>query len=402
MKKKIVITGMGVVTPIGNNVEAFRESLNSRVCGISNIEKIDTADLQIHRAGEVKNFNVKEFMPTKLAMDLEPFMQYAYVAALEAVRDSGIETHSDRLGIVMGSALSGIAQIGETEKQYIEKGRTAGPKFLLKAMGNSASAQFAIQHGITGPGLTVSTACSTGGDAILIARMLIESGMADAMLVMAGEACVCPSLIQSLTRLGALSKTGESLPFNTERNGFVLGEGGGAIVIETEESALARGARVYAELSGCANNNDAFNPVQPNPEGTGAAKCMSLAIEDAGIDPSDIGYINAHGTATHAGDLAECAAIRRVFGENTPLVSSTKSATGHMMGAGGVTEVIACVLAINDHRLPVTLNLTSIDPECNVALVTEANCETEVRYAMSNAMGFGGQNSCVIVGRYNA
>jgi len=402
MNKRIVITGMGAVTPIGIGVDAFRKAIRDDVCGIDEISKIDTTELQVHRAGEIRNFQAKEYMATKLAMDLEPFMQYAYVAALEAVKDSGIETHSDRLGIVMGTALSGMTQISDTQTQWIEKQRPAGPKYLLKAMGNSAAAQFAIQHGVKGPSLTVSTACSSGGDAIFIGRMLIETGMADAVLVMGGEAAICPSLIQSLTRTGALSKTGESLPFNKNRNGFVLGEGGGAVILESEESAKARGARVHAQLLGCANNNDAFNPVSPNPDGSGAAACMTAALQDAGIAPEAVGYINAHGTATHAGDVAECTAIRRVFGDHPVLVSSTKGATGHMLGAGGINEVIACVCAIEDGCVPATLNLTEIDPECNVTLVTEANRNTAVSVAMSNAMGFGGQNSSVIVGKYEA
>ena len=397
MRDKIYITGMGAVTPVGIGADSFWKGIVSGKSGIGEITKLDTSALPIHRAGEVRDFNPKEHLPMRLVMDLEPYMQYAYVAAREAVEQSGLDTRSNRVGIVMGTALSGIKLIGETGGDWVKDGKSAGPKFLVKAMGNIAPAQFAINHGIKGPSMTVSTACSSGGDAIMLASMLICSGEADAVVVMAGEAAVSPALIQSLTKTGALSKTGECRPFDEERNGFVMGEGGAAAVLERADYAAARGAEPLAELLGCGNNTDAFNPVSPDPEGTGAAACMKRALENAGLQPEDIGYINAHGTATAAGDLAEALAIRRVFGDMAVPVSSTKGATGHMMGAGGIAEVIACVQAVRSGVLPP--NTGGSQPEELGLHIVMASRKKEINAAMSNAMGFGGQNSCVIVGK---
>ena len=267
-------------------------------------------------------------------------------------------------------------------------------------MGNLAACQFSIMHQITGPSLTVSTACSSGGDAITMGTMLLRSGMADAVVVMAGEAAICPAFLQSLDKVGALSATGESRPFDVTRNGFVTGEGGGALILETESAANVRGAKPLARLLGAANNTDAYHPVSPAPNGAGAAACIRLALADAGLTPEGIDYLNAHGTATVKGDIAEACAIRAVFGDLPVTVSSTKGATGHMMGAGGLTEVITCVQAIRTGLLPPSLGLTEQDPECPLHLTGPTAVQQPVHAAISNAMGFGGQNSCIVVGRY--
>lgn len=399
MSKQIVITGMGAVTPIGVGVDAYWDNLIAGACGIGEITKLDTAELPIHRAAEVREFKPKEHLSTRLAMDLEPFMQYAYVSAQQAIDQSGLDTHSHRVGVVMGTALGGITLIGDTQAQYATDHKQAGPKFLTKAMGNIAAAQLAIHFGIQGPSMTVSTACSSGGDAITLAALLLRAGAADAVVVLAGEAAICPSLIQSLCKTGALSKTGESLPFDKDRNGFVMGEGGGALVLESAEHAQGRGAAVLARLLGCANNTDAFNPVSPDPEGAGAAACMQLALADAGLAPEQVDYLNAHGTATAMGDTAETCAIHKVFGTHPVQVSSTKGSTGHMMGAGGITEVIACVKAVQTGVLPPNTGLKCQDEACDLHLVTPDNNRRPIQVALSNAMGFGGQNSCVIVGK---
>ncbi len=398
-KTRIFITGMGAVTPVGIGVPAYWQGINEGKCGIVEKETIGSFTQPGLRMALVDGFDPKAYLSTKLTLDLEPYMQYAYVAAEEAVQQSGLDTDSDRIGIVMGTALAGIVMIGETNAQLAVNGKQAGPKFLTKAMGNIAAAQFSINHKIKGPSLTVTTACSSGGDATTIGSMLIRSGMADAVVVMAGEAAVCPPLVQSLIKTGALSKTGESYPFDSRRNGFVLGEGGGALVLESEEHMKKRGGQPVAELLGCANNTDAFNPVSPDPSGAGAAAVMRLAMADANLSPNDIGYINAHGTATHLGDITETKAIHQVFGDHNVLVSSTKGATGHMMGAGGITEVIACVQAVNTGLLPENAGYEQPDPECDLNIVTKENRQTEIKAAMSNAFGFGGQNSCIIVGR---
>ena len=397
--KRIFITGMGAVTPVGIGMQAYTENILSGACGIGELPGYEGLGLPVTRAAVIRDFNPRNYLPMRLVQDLAPFMQYAYISAEEAVRQSGIETGNSRTGIVMGSALNGINVIDEIGAQFALKGRQAGPKFLTRAMGNIAAAQFSINHGITGPSMTVSTACSSGGDAVTTAAMMIRSGMADAVVVLAGEAAICPTLIQSLTKTGALSRTGESRPFDQGRNGFVLGEGGGALVLESEDSVRSRGAVPAAELLGCANNTDAFNPVSPDPEGRGAAECMRLALASAGLGPEKIDYINAHGTATVMGDIAETKAIHAVFGKRPVPVSSTKGATGHMMGAGGITEIIACTAAIQTGMLPPNLGYSQPDPECGLCIAAENGIRHKTDIAMSNAFGFGGQNSCVIVGR---
>ena len=398
MREPIVITGMGAVTPIGVGVSTYWENLLSGVCGIGKITQIDTADQPIHRAAEVHDFHPKDFMPTRLALDLEPYQQYAYAAAAEAFAQSGL-TGSARIGLVMGTALAGMNAITRTQTR-LARGKSADPKLLTRCMGNLAASHFAIEHHITGPSLTVSTACSSGGDAITVAQLLLRSGMADAVVVLAGEASLCPAFLQSLDKIGALSPTGESRPFDVARNGFVAGEGGGALILETGSSAKARGASILASLLGAANNTDACHPTSPAPDGAGAAACIRLALADAGLAPEQIGYLNAHGTATHKGDIAEACAIRAVFRDYPLITSSTKGATGHMMGAGGLTEVITCVQAIRTGLLPPSLGLTEQDPECPLHLTSPTAVHQAVNAAISNAMGFGGQNSCIVVGRY--
>ena len=398
-ERNIVITGTGAVTPLGTGTAAFWEGLVSGRCGIGEIERFDASALPIRWAGEVRDFNPKDYMPNPLVLDTAPFARYAIAAAVMAVEESGLDTDSDRVGVVMGTALHGMDYLAHAQQLQDETGKGGDPKLMTKYMGNMAAAQFAIRRGIRGPSLTVGTACSSGGDAVTMAALLLKSGMADAVVVMAGEGAICPQAILSLHKTGALSPLGESRPFSADRSGFVLGEGGGALVLETEAHALARGACLRARLLGWGNNNDAYHPVSPRPDGTQAAACMGLALKEARLLPSDIGYINAHGTATPKGDTAEACAIRAVFGDDCPPVSSTKGATGHMMGAGGITELIACVKALETGLLPPNLGFTRRDEDCALPLVTETGVRAELKAAMSNAFGFGGQNSSLIVGR---
>lgn len=400
MGKRIVITGMGAVTPVGIGTDNYWDGILSGKCAIGAIESIDTSELPVKYAAEVRDFVPKEHLNPRLRTDLDRFMQYAYVSAQEAVTDSRLDTDSRRVGIVMGTALAGLTLMGKTQEELALAHKPIGPRVLSKTMGNIVASQFAIGHKIKGPSLTVSTACSSGGDAMTVASMLINAGKADAVVVMGGESAINPVLIHSLCKAGALSKTGRSLPFNKNRDGFVIGEGGGALILETEEHALGRGAEIYAELLGCANNNDAYHTVSPEPNGAGAAECMRMALEDAGLSPEDIDYINAHGTATQAGDIAETNAIKDVFGVRPVYVSSTKGATGHMMGAGGITETIACIKAITEGMIPPTVNLDEKDEECSINVVANVPLAAQINTAMSNALGFGGQNSCIIVGRY--
>lgn len=402
MPSKIVITGMGAVTPVGIGVDSYWDALLRGECGISEIEAAEERKLLVSRAAQVKNFNPRDYLNVRLAADLEPFMQYAYVAAEQALEDSGMDARSWRTGVVMGTALAGLEFAGQTQQDFAVDGRQVSPRFLSKYMGNIAAAQFAISHGIKGPSLTVSTACSSGGDALVTASMLLRSGEADAVVVMAGESAISPLVINGLCKAGALSKTGQSLPFDARRNGFVVGEGGGALVLETHRHAKRRGARIHAVLAACANNTDAYHTVTPEPGGAGAAVCMRLAISRAELEPKDIGYVNAHGTATAAGDVAETHAIHSVFRQYDVPVSSTKGATGHLMGAGGITEVIACIRAIQTGTLPFNTGYEQPDNQCDLNIIAERPMKRDIRWAMSNSLGFGGQNSCVVVGRYDA
>ena len=404
--KKLVITGMGAVTPIGIGVEEYWQNLLAGKTGIDLIEDSEFEEVPIRFAGQVKNFNPKDYMPGKLAGQLDRFMQLAYVAAGEAISQCGGLGDPYRTGITVGTALNGFGTITETEKTYVEaKIKKVGPRFLPKALGNVCASQLAIAHDIHGPSMTLNTACASGGDAITLAATLIQAGMADVMVAVGAESALKPLLFQSLASAQALSPNNDNpqqacRPFDADRDGFVSGEGAGAIVIETEEHARARGAKVHAYLAGWGNNTDAYHPVTPRPDGEGEILCMQQAIEIAGIKPEEIGYINAHGTATIKGDICETKAVKKVFGEDTDvLVNSTKAATGHMMGAGGVTEVITCIKAMNEGIVPGTLNLDNKDPECDLNYVAENTEAADLKYAMSNAFGFGGQNSSIIVGK---
>lgn len=401
MAAKIVVTGMGAVTPLGIGVENYWDALLRGECGIGEIDAAQERKMLISRAAQVKNFNPRDYLNVRLAADLDLFMQYAYVAAEQALADSGMDARSWRTGVVMGTALAGLEFAGQTQQALAQSGKPVSPRFLSKYMGNIAAAQFAIDHGIKGPSMTVGTACSSGGDAIVLASMLLRTGDADSVVVMAGESPISPLVINGLCKAGALSKTGESRPFDAGRNGFVVGEGGGALVLETERHATRRGARIHAVLGGCANNTDAYHTVTPEPAGAGAAVCMGLALSRAELEPKDIGYLNAHGTATAAGDVAETHAIHRVFRQYEVPVSSTKGATGHLMGAGGITEAIACIKAIQTGILPFNTGFEQPDRECDLNIIAEKPLERNISWAMSNSLGFGGQNSCVIFGRYD-
>lgn len=405
---KLVITGMGAVTPIGVGVPAYWQALTAGMCGIGRITRFDASDLPVQIAAELKDFDPAAYMPKTLARTMDPFMQYAFVAAEEALGDSGLDIAADpdRVGIVMGTAMDGVTTVAGTQAAY-DAGKRVGPRFVPMTIGNIAAAQISIAHGITGPSMTLNTACSAGGDAIMTAAMLLRTGEADAVLAVGGESILCPIVVAGLSQAHALSRRNDDpeqacRPFDADRDGFVIGEGGGALILETEEHARARGAHIYAELAGYANTSDAHHVTAPHPEGAGAAACMRRALKRAGLTPSEIGYINAHGTSTGLGDIAETQAVKAVFGgrESAPPVSSTKSMTGHLMGAGGITESIACILAIRDGILPPTLHLAHPDPACDLDYIPNEARKTRITAAMSNSLGFGGQNSSLIFTQY--
>lgn len=406
-RTRVVITGMGAITPIGTNVNSYWTNLIQGKCGIGRLRHVDVSQLPIQIGGEVWDFDPAQFIPKLQVNKMARFSQFAYAAASEALTDSSLTIDPYRTGLVMGTAMNGVAEICDTQAEYSKTAKKVSPRFVPKVLGNMAACQIAMAHNIQGPSFTLNTACSSGIDAITLAVMLLRAGNADTILAIGGESIACAPVISSLATSNALSRNNGDpqhacCPFDRKRDGFVMGEGGGALVLETEAHALARGAHIYGEILGCANNNDAYHVTSPRPHGEGGAHCMALALADAGIAPEQVGYINAHGTSTPVGDVLECDAIRTVFGSYaTQLpISSTKGATGHLMGAGGITEVIACVLGIRDGILPPTLNVTDPDPACGLDCVPLQAREKQFDIAMSNAFGFGGQNASVVLGRY--
>ncbi len=413
MKERLVITGMGAVTPIGIGVETYWNGLIGGKCGVERITRFDPKESPVKIAAQVKNFNPDDFMTKKQSREMDLFMQYGYAAGEEALADGGIKEDTipaDRMGVVVGTAMAGVSIIAETQDGLSTgEHKKVSPRFVPKFIGNIAAAQIAIAKGYRGPSLTVSTACSSGADAISTAAMLLLAGEADAILVVGAEASLCPVVVAGLASAHALSTNNDnpqtaSRPFDKTRDGFVFGEGGGALLLETEAHALARGAKIHAELMGFANCTDGYHVTAPHPEGIGAIACMDNAIKKAGLTPEDIGYINTHGTSTPMGDTIETNAIKSLFGDHAyqMAVTSTKGATGHMMGAGGVTETIACIKAVQAGMIPPTLNLNTPDDECDLNYVPNKAEKRDVRYAMTNAFGFGGQNSSLIIGRYEA
>lgn len=416
MKNHIVITGMGAVTPIGIGMGNYWKGLVNGVRGISSITRFDTTNLPVKIAAEVKDFDPTEYMPRKLAKEMDTFMQYGYVAAEEAMTDAGLNPEqpearcvsAERIGVVVGTAFAGIATIAETQND-ISTGvhSKVSPRFVPKIIGNIAAAQIAIAKGLRGPSLTVTTACSSGADALSTGIMLINSGEADVVLCVGAEAATSPLPIMGLASAHALSTRNDSpatasRPFDASRDGFVMGEGGGCIIIETEAHAKARGAHIHASVIGWANSTDGYHVTSPHPEGIGAVFCMQRCLEKAGIQPTEVDYINAHGTSTPKGDIIETIAIKQLFGGHASklAVTSTKGSTGHMMGAGGITETIACVKAIQDGIIPPTLNLETPDPECDLDYVPNTARKQNIEVAMSNAFGFGGQNSSILLKKY--
>lgn len=406
---RIVVTGMGAITPIGHRIDEFWNNLVEGKCGVAPITRFDAEELPVKFAAEVKDFDALSYMTKKQTREMDLFMQFGYAAASQVLDEYGEIDNPERFGLVIGTALGGIAPMASTQDELSRGIHTkVSPRFIPKIIGNVTAAQIAIAKGIRGPSLTVSTACSSGGDAISTAAMLIMTGQADAVLVVGAESAISPLTIHGLSSAHALSTNNEncevaSRPFDKDRDGFVMGEGGGAILLETEEHALARKADIKAELAGFANSTDGYHITSPHPEGIGAIFCMEGAIKHAELSVEDVDYINTHGTSTPMGDPIEVKAIKKLFGEHAKdiAVNSTKGATGHMMGAGGITEAITCIQAIRTGIVPPTLHLEHVDPECEgLNLVPNKAQKKDVKVAMSNSFGFGGQNSSVLFKKY--
>jgi 3-oxoacyl-[acyl-carrier-protein] synthase II len=413
MARRVVITGIGLVTPIAIGTEESWQGLVAGKSGIGPITRFDHTAFATHFAGEVKGFEPTRWMTAREAKTLDPFIQYAVAAGALAVADSGLEIKgefAERVGCFVGAGLGGVTTIEATCKTLSEKGPRHGfsPFFVPMIIVNLASGNLSIKFGAKGPNLSQVSACSTGTHAIGDAFRVIERGDADAMICGGTEATVTPLGVGGFNAMRALSTRNDapqqaSRPFDRDRDGFVIAEGAGVLVVEELEHAKARGAKIYAELRGYGANADAHHITSPAPEGEGAQRCMKLALKDAKLNPSDIGYINAHGTSTKINDATETLAIKKVFGDaaRKVMVSSTKSMTGHMLGAAGGVETAVCALVLARGLIPPTINYTTPDPECDLDYVPNTARETRVQYTLSNSFGFGGTNACLILSRYS-
>lgn len=410
MKRRVVITGMGAITPLGSSLEQFWSNLLQGKSGISKIEAFNTDDYTTHIAGSIKDFNAEDYMERRDARRMDRFVQFAVAAASNALKDAKLNVKEDtdpsRVGVYVGSGIGGLHTWEEQYKLLLEKGpRRVSPFFIPMMIANMASGQISMMAGAKGPNSTAVTACATGTHSIGDSFKLIQRGAADVMICGGSESPITPTGLAGFGALRAMSTRNDeperaSRPFDTGRDGFVMGEGSGVIVIEELEHALKRGAHIYAELVGYGMSGDAYHMTDPDPDG--ATRCMINAINDAEIDPSEIDYINAHGTSTPVGDISETTAIKRAFGDHAYklAVSSSKSMTGHLLGAAGGIESVICALTLQHGIITPTINLEDQDPECDLDYVPNEKREADVRYALSNSFGFGGHNATIIMKKY--
>jgi 3-oxoacyl-[acyl-carrier-protein] synthase II len=408
-RRRVVLTGLGTVNPLANDVPAYWKALLAGKSGIGPITLLDTSAFKVHFAGEVKNFQPEAVLNPKEVRRMDRFAQFGLVAALEAVRDSGVDFAKEdpfRCGVIIGSGIGGLAELEEQHSVYIHKGPSRiGPFVVPKMIANAASGHVSIHFGLMGPNTAVATACASAAHAIGDALRAIQHDQADVMLSGGAEAAITPMGLGGFVSARALSMRnddppGASRPFDKDRDGFVLSEGAGIVVLEELEHAMRRGADIYAELLGVGSTADAYHITAPHPEGAGASRAMENALRDARVAPSDVDYVNAHGTSTELGDVAETLALKRVFGDHARklAVSSTKSMVGHLLGASGGVELIASVLSIRHRVVHPTINYRTPDPACDLDYVPNQPRETRVRTAISNSFGFGGHNCTLVVG----
>lgn len=406
MKRRVVITGMGAVTPTGNNVDTFWNSCKEGKVGIDRITKFDTSDFKVKLAAEVKDFRAADHMDPKAARRMEPFAQYAVAASGEAMEDAGINMEAEdpcRVGVIIGSGIGSLETVEATYDKVLEhKVNRVNPLTIPKMISNMAAGNVSIQFGLKGKCENVVTACATGTNCIGDAMRTIQYGEADIMLAGGTESCICPTGVAGFQQLTALSTETDrlraSIPFDKDRNGFVMGEGAGILVLEELSHAQKRGAHIYAELVGYGATADAYHITSPCEDGSGAAKAMEIAMREAGIEPAQIDYINAHGTSTHHNDLFETRAIRLAFGAHAENVqiNSTKSMIGHLLGAAGGVEAIVCVKSIQDGFVHRTAGTKETDPECDLHYTIGGSVEKKITYAMSDSLGFGGHNAVLV------
>ena len=410
MKKRVVVTGLGAITPIGNDVESFWNGLKNGTVGIGPVTTFDTTEYKAKLAAEVKDFDPKKYMDMKTARRMERFSQFAVAAAKEALEDAGIDMEKEepfRVGVCVGSGIGGLEAIEREYKKLLEKGPgRVNPLLVPLMISNMAAGNIAIQFGLKGKNTNVVTACATGTHSIGEALRAIQYGEADVMVAGGAEASITPVGLAGFAALTALNTTEDpkraSIPFDKERNGFVMGEGAGIVVLESLEHAKARGAKIYAELAGYGATCDAYHITSPAEDGSGAAKAMEVAIADAGMKPEDVDYVNAHGTSTHHNDLFETKAIKLALGEHAyeVKVNSTKSMVGHLLGAAGGVEFIACVKSIEDGYVHVTAGLEVDDEECDLDYTKGQGVSMDVNCAISNSLGFGGHNATLLVKKF--
>ena len=408
--KRVVITGMGTINPIGHNVNETWESIKNKECGIQEISLIDSSTYKTKFDAEIKNYDPNEFFDLKTAKRNDRYTQLGMIAAREAVKDSGITPENSdysRIGTYFSSGIGGLTTIQEQCKIYFEKGNTrVSPLFIPMGISNMAAGTIAIEYGFKGESMSIVTACASSAHAIGEAYRAIQLGEEDIILAGGSEASINEVALAGFENMKALTHATEvnraSIPFDAERSGFVMGEGAGAIILEELEHAKARGAKIYAELIGYGSTTDAYHITSPSPDGEGGANAMKRALKNANIKPEEVDYINAHGTSTHLNDATETKAIKTAFGKHAKklMVSSTKGNTGHLLGGAGVLEAIISIKAINDSLVPPTINYKVKDEECDLDIVPNEPRKADIKVAMSNSLGFGGHNATIILRKY--
>ncbi len=411
MSRRVVITGMGAITPVGNTVDEFWNNIKKGEVGIGPMTQIDPTDYKAKLAAEVKDFEPKDYMDPKSARRMERFAQFAVAAAKQAMEDSGLDMEKEdpfMVGTSVGCGIGSLQCMQREYKKLLDKGpNRVAPLMIPSLISNMAAGNIAIQLGLKGKNINIVTACATGNHNIGEGFRSVQYGEADVMIAGGAEAAITELGVSGFTNMTALSLATDpkkaSIPFDVNRSGFVMGEGAGIIVLEELEHAKKRGAKIYAEVIGYGATNDAFHITSPAEDGSGAAKAMEFAMKDAGVKPEDIDYINAHGTSTHMNDLFETRAVKLAMGDAAYKckISSTKSMVGHLLGAAGGVETIACVKSIMDHYVHVNAGLTEQDPECDLDCVKGEGIEMDVNIALSNSLGFGGHNATLIFKAYN-
>ena len=409
-QRRVVITGLGCVSPVGNTVSQAWNAVLEGQSGIANITRFDATAFSTRFAGEVKNFNVEEYMPAKEARHMDTFIHFGMAGGIQAMQDSGLvvtEENADRIGVIVGSGIGGLPLIEETHSELTSRGpRRISPFFVPASIINMISGHLSIKYGLRGPNLAIVTACTTGLHCIGAAGRMIEYGDADVMIAGGSESTISPLGLGGFASARALSSRNDdpasaSRPWDKDRDGFVLGEGAGVMVLEEYEHAKARGARIYAELLGFGMSADAHHMTAPREDGDGARRCMVSAMTNANINPDQVDYVNAHGTSTPLGDLAETVAIKRTLGEHAKkiVVNSTKSMTGHLLGGAGGLESVFTVLAIYHQKSPPTINLDNPDPACDLDYCANNGRDMNIDIAIKNSFGFGGTNGTLIFGK---